>query len=119
MNRIRDERRDENYIPFGINAGGITIKIPRRNQFVTFIKGGDSNTNRRSNATLDRKPLSNITKGYNATSRKGRVVFLYATRRLSLFYISTKYHQNIPKCIRVTERTRILFQTEQIGRLQR
>ena len=29
--------------------------------------------------------------------------FLYATRHLVLFYICTKYHQNIPKGIRVTE----------------
>ena len=39
--------------------------------------------------------------------------FLYATCRLVLFCISTKYHQNIPKGIRVTERTRNLFQTKQ------
>ena len=29
--------------------------------------------------------------------------FLYATPHLILFYISTKYHQNIPKGIRATE----------------
>ena len=39
--------------------------------------------------------------------------FLYATCRLVLFCISTKHHQNIPKGIRVTERTRNLFQTKQ------
>ena len=30
-----------------------------------------------------------------------------------MFYISTKYHRNIPKGIRVTERTRNLFQIKQ------
>ena len=37
---------------------------------------------------------------------------LYATCRLVMFYISTKYHQNIPKGIQVTERKRNLFQTK-------
>ena len=40
---------------------------------------------------------------------KAELSFLYATRRLILFYISTKYHQNSPKGIRVTERIRNLF----------
>ena len=31
--------------------------------------------------------------------------FLYVTCRLVLFYISTKYHKNIPKGIRLTEWT--------------
>ena len=44
---------------------------------------------------------------------KAELSFLFATRRLALLYISTKYHQNIPKGIRVTERTRNLFQTKQ------
>ena len=38
--------------------------------------------------------------------RKAKLSFLYATRRLVLFYISTKYHHDIPKDIQVTERTR-------------
>ena len=38
--------------------------------------------------------------------RKAELSFLYAKHRLFLFYISTKYHQNIPKGIRLTERTR-------------
>ena len=38
--------------------------------------------------------------------RKAELSFLYATHRLVLFYISTKYHQNIPKGIQVTEWTR-------------
>ena len=36
-------------------------------------------------------------KGDNTKSKKGRVVILYATSHLILFYISTKYHKNIPK----------------------
>ena len=47
--------------------------------------------------------------------RKAELLFLYATRRLILFYISTKYHQNIPKCIRVTERTRNPFKNKTKG----
>ena len=39
--------------------------------------------------------------------------FLYATGHLVLFYISAKYHRNIPKGIRVTERTQKLFQIKQ------
>ena len=38
--------------------------------------------------------------------KKAELSFLYKTRRLVLLYISTKYHQNIPKGIQVTERTR-------------
>ena len=34
------------------------------------------------------------------------VSFLYATRRLVLYYMSTKYHKNIPKSLWLTERTR-------------
>ena len=45
--------------------------------------------------------------------RKAELSFLYTTRRLVLFYISAKYHQNIPKGIPVTEQTRNLFQTNQ------
>ena len=45
--------------------------------------------------------------------RKAELSLLYATRRLVLFYISAMYHQNIPKSIQVTERTRNLFQIKQ------
>ena len=45
--------------------------------------------------------------------RKAELPFLYATFRLVLFYISAKYHQNIPKGISVKEQTRNLFQTKQ------
>ena len=45
--------------------------------------------------------------------RKAELSFLYVTRCLVLFYISAKYHQNIPTGIRVTERTRNLFQIKQ------
>ena len=44
--------------------------------------------------------------------RKAELSFLYATRRLVLFYISTKYHQNIPRDIQVTERTRSFTPTQ-------
>ena len=57
--------------------------------------------------------LSNITKGDNAKSKKGRVVILVRDRHLVLFYISAKYHQNIPKGFRVTEQTQNLFQIKQ------
>ena len=45
--------------------------------------------------------------------RKAELSFLYATRRLVLFYISAKYYRNIPKGIRVTEWTQNLFQIKQ------
>ena len=45
--------------------------------------------------------------------RKAELSFLYMTCLLFMFYISTKYHQNIPKGIRVTEQTLNLFQTKQ------
>ena len=44
---------------------------------------------------------------------KAELSFLYVTAHLVLFYISAKYHQNIPKGIPVTEQTRNLFQTKQ------
>ena len=36
-------------------------------------------------------------KGRSPKARKLELSFLYATRHLVLFYISTKYHKNIPK----------------------
>ena len=57
-----------------------------------------------------------LTKGDNAKSKKGRVVILLRQSHLILFYISTKYHQNIPKGIRVTELTRNQFQKQNKGR---
>ena len=45
--------------------------------------------------------------------RKPELSFLYTTRLFILFYISAKYRRNIPKGIRVTERTRNLFQIKQ------
>ena len=45
--------------------------------------------------------------------RKAELSFLCATRHLVMFYISSKYHRNIPKRIPVTEQTRNLFQTKQ------
>ena len=55
---------------------------------------------------------SNITKGTPKVS-KAELSFLYATRRLVLFCISTKDHQHILKGILVTTRTQNLFQTKQ------
>ena len=46
-------------------------------------------------------------------ARKAELSCSYATRRLVLFYISAKCHRNIPKGIRVTERSRNLFQIKQ------
>ena len=46
--------------------------------------------------------------------RKLELSFLYATLPLVLFYISTKYHQNFPKCIQVTEGTRSLCRHQRI-----
>ena len=34
--------------------------------------------------------------------RKAELSLLYLTRRLVLFYISTKYHKNIPKDLQLT-----------------
>ena len=59
-----------------------------------------------SSYRADTKSISNKTKGNNSKVRKPELSFLYMTSRLVLFYISTKYHQNIPKGIQVTERTR-------------
>ena len=43
--------------------------------------------------------LSNITKGDNAKSKKGRVVILVHDTLFGPVYISAKYHQNIQKGI--------------------
>ena len=45
--------------------------------------------------------------------RKAELSFLYPRRRLILFYISSKYHGNIPKGIRVTEWKQNLFQIKE------
>ena len=45
--------------------------------------------------------------------RKAELSFLYTTGHLVLFYISVKYHRNIPKGIRVTKQTQNLFQIKQ------
>ena len=44
---------------------------------------------------------------------KAELSFLYATRRLVLFYISLMYHRNISKGIPITEQKINLFQTKQ------
>ena len=67
-----------------------------------------------SSYRVDTKSISNKTKRNNSKSKKARVVILLhdmSSCRLVLFYISTKYHQNIPKGIQVTERTRSFTQT--------
>ena len=48
--------------------------------------------------------------------RKAELPFLYAMRHFVLFYICTKYHQNIPKSIPVTEQTPNQFQKQNKGR---
>ena len=42
--------------------------------------------------------------------------FLYATFHLALFYICTKYHQNIPKGIHVTEQKQVIKFKQKKGR---
>ena len=54
----------------------------------------------------DPKSILNKTKEITAKVRKPELSFLYATRRLVMFNTSIKYHQNIPKGIRRTERAR-------------
>ena len=46
--------------------------------------------------------------------RKAELSFLYATGRLDLFYISTKYHQNIPKSIIRVKKLSFLYVTHLI-----
>ena len=45
--------------------------------------------------------------------KKAELSFMYVTHHLVWFYLSSKYHQNIPKGIQVTEQKRNLFQTKQ------
>ena len=54
------------------------------------------------------KSFSNKTKGENSKSKKGRVVILVHDTSSVLFYISTKYHQNIPKSIQVKSGQEVL-----------
>ena len=48
--------------------------------------------------------------------KKAELLFFYATRHLILFFISTKYHQNILKGSRVTQLTLNQFQKQNKGR---
>ena len=50
-----------------------------------------------SSYRTDEKSISNKIKGDNPKVRVPELSFLYMTRHLVLFYISTKYHKNIPK----------------------
>ena len=43
---------------------------------------------------------------------KRELLFLYATHRHGVFYITLKYHQNIPKGIQVIERARKCLLTD-------
>ena len=43
---------------------------------------------------------------------KRELTFLFATHRHNLFYITMKYHQNIPNGIQVIERTRKCLRTD-------
>ena len=54
------------------------------------VKKSKSNTRRRDNSKSEKKP---------------QLSFLYVACRLVLFFITTKYHQNIPKSVRLTYRT--------------
>ena len=48
----------------------------------------------------------------NSKSIKVRLSLLYATHRHDLFYITVKYHQNIPNGTQVIERTRKCLRTD-------
>ena len=50
-------------------------------------------------------------RGDNSKSNK-ELSFLYATHRHDLFYITVKYHQNIPNGIQVIKRTRKCLRTD-------
>ena len=50
-----------------------------------------------SSYRADEKSISNKQREITPKVRKAELSFLYATRLLVLFYISTKYHKNIPK----------------------
>ena len=45
-------------------------------------------------------------RGDNSKCIKRKALILYATHRHDLFYITVKYHQNIPNGFQVIERTR-------------
>ena len=49
-----------------------------------------------SSYRVDKKSISNKTNGDNSKTKK-ELSFLYKTCCLVLFYISTKYHKNIPR----------------------
>ena len=54
----------------------------------------------------DKKSNSNTRRGDDSKrKKKPKLSFLYVTCHLVLFDITTKYHQNIPKSVRLTKRT--------------
>ena len=58
----------------------------------------------------------NTRRGDKSKSKKASVLsFLYTTHHLILLYISNKYHQNIPKGIRVAKWTQTQIQTRRGG----
>ena len=59
-----------------------------------------------SSYRADTKSFSNKTRVITPKVRKQELSILYVTRHLVLISLSTKYHQNIPKGIQVTEWTR-------------
>ena len=59
------------------------------------------------------KSNSNTRRGITPTVRKQELSFFYTTCHLFLFYISTKYYQNILRGIHVTEQTRNQIQTQE------
>ena len=51
--------------------------------------------------------VSELIKRKQQNAGKRELSFLYATHQYDLFFINAMYHDNIPRCIQVTERTRI------------
>ena len=57
-----------------------------------------------------------ITKGNNSAKNVGGIInFLISARRLVMLYICAKFHENISNGIKVTERTRFLYEKLQRG----
>ena len=48
----------------------------------------------------------------NSKTLKQELSFLYATLRIGMFYITVKYHQNVPNGFQVIERTRKCLRTD-------
>ena len=72
----------------------MTLQMDQRTDYITI-----------SRFFFEKRGDKNKTKGDNSKSKKAELSFLNGTRHLVLFYISTKYHKNISKVIRLTELT--------------